>query len=82
MFDVGGNLFDSGSSVGPNYRMRAQAGSFMFTGGDYDGAGRVPPDRAGGRVLRWLIPASTKPTPPLPSTTFAFKGADEVRCSR
>ena len=32
VFDVGGNLFDSGSSVGPNYRMRAQAGSFVFTG--------------------------------------------------
>ena len=32
VFDVGGNLFDSGSSVGPNYRMRAQAASFVFTG--------------------------------------------------
>ena len=32
VFDVGGNLFDSGSDVGPNYRMRALAGSFVFTG--------------------------------------------------
>ena len=75
VFDVGGNLFDSGSSVGPNYRMRAQAGSFMFTGEDMTvQAGYFLTAQAGAFAL--ADPGTTKLTPPLPSTTFAFKGAD------